>query len=319
MNQTRVCCLKDQVVSNCYNECSANTCANVKNPPQVCTLECALNVCVCGPNLFLNECNECVEKSQCYVNCKKSKPIKCKGPFETLYGCFKSKEARVCPQIKYSRPRDVFSQYTSTDDLCVLNVCDCTNGFLRNKCGECVLPEDCGKKCHKIACEEPHSEVRTVYSKRKCKKDDCAHDKCETNCKDDACRSNCNKKRSKCKKCRIARHVCVCKVGYARNKCGVCVPAHKAFDNVPCACTNPCNLPGQEWHCYNECNRPSCQNYYDLPTKICPKACDYGCFCSANQGLWFNGTACVPGLMCPPRNQLPTLDPISEVVEESNK
>lgn len=304
LNGTKVCCLKDQVVSDCYNECSANTCANLKNPPRICTLKCATDVCVCKKGLYLNECNECVSADQCYTDCKKPEAIKCKGPFESLYGCFNSNEAKVCPDISYSRPRDAFLQFSlisKQKNLCALNICDCSNGFLRNKCGECVQPGDCGKSCHRIACEEPNAEVRKVLTYQNCEINinECENETCTEKCADEQCREKCKTNNIKCKKCRIIRHICVCKAGYARNKCGMCVLANKAMDDVPCLCTNPCSDPNQEWQCYNECNRPTCQNYYDLPTKLCSKSCSYDCYCSQNKGLWFNGTACVPSIMCP--------------------
>lgn len=62
----------------------------------------------------------------------------------------------------------------STQPLCGLSKCDCFNGYLRNKCGQCVLPSDCGKKCcigKCSACSGPN-EVR-VKKFRKCHERSC--------------------------------------------------------------------------------------------------------------------------------------------------
>lgn len=250
----------------------------------------------------------CVTRDQCYLSCTKSEPRKC-NLHETLYSCFDPLAAKVCPSIAYSTPRDVFLQFAKRS-FCVLNVCDCSDGYLRNKCGQCVLPSECGADCVRTTCEGPNTELETVYSYRKCRKD-CGYNKCRRNrcrnkCKGgDRCHRKCQKSCDKCKKCRVAKHECVCKVGYARNNCGVCVPLSASQTVVPCACTNPCDLSaGFEWQCFNECNRPNCQNYIESASKTCPTACNYGCFCSAKKDLWYNGTACVPGLMCAPRYPL---------------
>lgn len=320
------------------------------NPPEVCTALCGLNQCECNPGTYLNECMECVSREKCFESCVKPEPVRCRGPNESLYGCFKPSEAKVCPDIAFSTPRDMFLRFVMTNstqqsDLCVLNVCDCAAGFMRNRCGECVTPNQCGGVCiREFTCDEPNTVVKNVYSCRKVKK---SSGKCK--CKDSSSKCSCEKKKcskgkkcmnrcsKKCrksssksckscrsrssKKCQIINKVCVCKYGYARNNCGVCVPESKANDIVPCACTNPCSLPGQEWQCFTDCDKPTCQNYYDLPAKLCRiESCNYGCYCSARLGLYYNGTACVPGASCPPRDQLPDDDGVisSPIIGDDN-
>lgn len=321
--QNRTCCIKDQTVSNCYNECTARTCRNVKNPPQICTLQCALNVCECREGLYLNECNECVVKEMCYVDCLKSMPIKCKGSHERVYGCLKPSERRVCPNPVDIMINAITAQLTNStirEELCILNVCDCTRGFFRNKCGKCVpLPECDNNCCNEFKCREQNTQMIPIPSMGKCGKcsksgchsecQDCGNDCDDDKCDDDNCDHKCKRKCKKCKRCKKHQncpHTCACKSGYAKNKCGICVPIVDVILDVPCACTNPCTAPNQEWQCFNKCNERTCQNYYELPSKLCEASCSYGCGCSVNKNLWYNGTACVTGSMC----QRPSTAPV---------
>lgn len=290
-NDQQVCCFKDTVFTSSYNVCTENTCANLKNPPENCPKD-ESNACVCREGLYRNECNECVMKEECSKNCTRPTKLQCTGQFEMLYGCLDPTQARVCPTTRCSKPRDFLLKYAKRSNqsgLCALNTCDCIDGYLRNKCGQCVPANECGRKScigKFTPCSEPN-EVR-VKKYRKCTARTCKNLKSPMKCKGKAAR--------------VRKNMCDCKIGYRRNKCGKCVPETECNDNVPCVCTNPCleQGPTREWQCLNECNRPTCKNYYELPAKRCSSECTYVCSCSGTQNLWFNGTVCVRGDRCPP-------------------
>lgn len=237
-------------------------------------------------------------KDQCSTPCNRSQPLKCTGKHEVLHGCFDPSKSKVCPEVKFSKPRDVFFQPKQPQsDLCVLNVCDCIDGYLRNKCGQCVPANECGRKCCVGKCSRcpGPNEVR-VTKYRKCTARTCKNLKFPMICK----------KRAE----RVRKNVCDCKIGYRRDDCGRCIPEDQCDNTEPCFCTDPCSPVGSEWLCLNECNRRNCRNYYELKTKTCPSDCLYGCYCSARLGQWWNGTACVQGEQCPSYEESIKIPPV---------
>lgn len=319
-----MCCLKDYVVTDCYNPCFERTCANLKlGDDRVCPLYCQTGVCECAENLYRNACDECVPKEQCDEPCKKDEAATCGGQNQALNGCWDPTKARVCPGIGRSFPRDIFLKFvngTNPNNLCIPKICDCQDGYLRNECGQCVLPELCTAPCGGSQCDGVNEEIKTIElppicdpptpmpmpcKKKSCKKHSCKKHKCKKHkCKKSKC------KKSKCKKSKCHEQMqpqcrrqfqrkCGCKDGYARNNCERCVPVDQANIEVPCACTNPCTDPDKEFQCANGCSARTCDNFYFLPFTTCTTDCNYGCYCSANKDLWDNGTACVPSAMCP--------------------
>lgn len=286
------------IVSPCYKTCAENTCANLLNPPKQCTSNCTSNICVCRDGYYRNECNKCVTKDQCSIPCGRFQPQKCTGKHEVMNGCFDPTKSKVCPEVKFSKPRDIFFKTKNSQiDLCILNVCDCIDGYLRNKCGQCVPANECDRKCcvGKCArCSGPN-EIR-VAKYRKCT---------ARTCKNLKSPMKCDRKSG-----RVRKNVCDCKHGYRRDKCGRCVEEDQCNSSAPCLCTDPCAPVGSEWLCLNECNRRNCRNYYELKTKTCEKDCLYGCFCSARLNQWWNGTACVKGDQCPPYEEAIKIPPV---------
>lgn len=295
---SRVCCFPDSVVSSCYKWCEENTCENVLNPPQNCTTECEYNICVCREGLYRNECNECVKKEECYTPCKRDQPIRCPGENEQLNGCFYPSDLRECPSRRCSTRREIFFNLLlklKRPGLCAWNVCDCRDGYLRNRCGKCVPAADCSKKCSvgvNDSCSQPN-ETRVKRFRKSTAR----------TCKN---YNDCSKRSRKTRKGeKYRKNVCDCGEGFLRNKCGRC----STDCNVrgPCMCTNPClqsAFEDVEWICINECNGRDCVNYHELKTKLCPAECVYACQCSKNKNLWFNGTHCVPAEKCPPLEEL---------------
>lgn len=296
--QPRVCCFANYVVSPCFKWCAENTCDNLLNPPSNCTADCESNVCVCADGLYRNVCNLCVTADQCNTTCQRYEPLVCPDPNEILNTCFIPTNAKVCPNVQRSTPRDMFLKYISPSQpgLCALSVCDCKDGYLRNKCGQCVLESDCSRKCcvhESDPCSQPGEVRETKYCKRR-----------RTSRRSRRRRSPFSSKR----KCRERRYTkkseCNCQNGLSRDKCGRCLPPNILNCTSVCTCSNPCvqnPIEGFRWECLNECNVRYCFNYYEIEVfknKTCPTECFYGCQCSSNDNLWFNGTNCVPPEEC---------------------
>lgn len=302
---TPVCALANQVVSPCYKWCEEKTCQNLLRPPQSCTTECEQNICVCRDNLYRNACNRCVPMKKCALPCKRYEPLTCTGENEQLNGCYDPLNAKVCPGVGCSTPRDIFfkSAARSHSGLCALTICDCKDGYFRNNCGKCVSAIDCYKKC-RIKMSDPcrgPNEIR-IKRARNHKPKISQFSNQQSSRKLTEFESMIRREKS-CQRKKMRRIVCVCKPGYVRDKCRQCVRADSIeLKGSKCLVTNPCaNSPivGMEFQCLNSCNQRDCRNYLELKRKSCGAPCVYSCHCSKNKGLWFNGTHCVPSRECP--------------------
>lgn len=333
--------MKNQIVTDCYNPCFERTCANLRSGnDRVCPLFCQTDVCECAENFYRNDCDKCVRKEECDAPCTRDDATTCGGQNQVLFSCWDPTMAAVCPNVRVSYPRDNYLKFvngTNPNGLCIPNMCDCRDGYLRDDCGTCVLPEQCNLGCGGLPnqCQGANEQMRMVElppicqpippphsrpcRRGKCKKRSCKKHSCKKSKSKSKSKSKC--KHSKCRRSEFAQPFqpmeaaqsqcqpqsqmqCDCIDGYARNNCDKCVPVAEAGDVVPCACTNPCSaIPNQEYVCSNPCNARTCENFYTLPFKLCTAECSYGCYCSAGKDLWFNGTACVPSSMCPPPAQ----------------
>lgn len=316
-NSTRVCCLANFIIPECYKWCEEKTCQNLLTPTNCDNTPCESGVCVCAGDLYRNECGRCVTKEECNTTCKRFLPLKCPDPNEQIYGCLDPTKAKVCPNLRRSMPRDLFFNPKPVQPgLCALTTCDCKNGYLRNRCGQCVLAADCNKKCcvsKSDPCSQPNEVRVTKYnknrralgrSKRKCSP--FPHKR--------------NDRRGKYSK----KSSCVCEDGFKRDHCGQCLQPQELLRKASCLCSNPCtlsNITGIEWICYNECNSRYCFNYWEIEVfknKTCPTECYYACQCSQSENLYFNGSACVPPEQCQSYQDSLFLKIFAEIVTPTN-
>lgn len=130
--------------------------------------------------------------------------------------------------------------------------CVCKAGYIRNDCNECV-PED---QCDVDGCSRPNEELITISIHTVCRvpkycrtKKRCSRKSCKgrKSCHKGKSHRRSNRKKSKrsCrlpKECRCKKEVqeCVCKDGFARNRCGVCVPEKQANNRTECVAKNTC-------------------------------------------------------------------------------
>lgn len=233
--------------------------------------------------------------SECYTPCQRYLPLTCPDPNEVVNGCFDPMNAKVCSNIRFTTLVDIFKQFVmlAPTGLCGLSVCDCKDGYLRNRCGKCVPSVDCFKKCcidKRDPCSQPN-EIRVVKYKRR---------GCRRGCPPLSCK--CNRSR---KQARKSIDKCDCRNGFVRDHCGQCLPPGRTNLRGECLCSNPCtmsNVTGLEWSCFNECNARYCYVYYEMEVfknLTCPDTCFFACQCSENQNLWYNGTHCVTAENCP--------------------
>ncbi|KAK6046299.1 trypsin Inhibitor like cysteine rich domain protein [Cooperia oncophora] len=143
----------------------------------MCTMQCLVNVCQCKDGFFRNSQNRCVS------NCSESEEI-C-GVNEELKRCGTACEP-TCDQPIRSCTKD-----------CVLNVCQCKEGFLRDANNTCVPEQECPRN---ITCGL-NEEVK----------------KCGT-----ACEPTCADPIPKCTK-QCVGPVCQCRDGFIRDSSGTCI------------------------------------------------------------------------------------------------
>lgn len=282
-----ICCFKDEIYTHYHNKCYENTCANVRNPPKYCTKSKHQRHCVCRKHLYRNEHDECVPIEQCRNVSEPREFLRCPGQNEELIGCYDEANARICPEKGCSKQDNIFRKPPKSSHKCILNKCDCIEGFLRNIYGNCVPEKDCHNK-YKVKASDPCpglNEVRVKHIKK------CDIQKC----------ANLRHKKRKCRGdgARYLYNICICAKGYWRDDCGRCIPKNQC--HVPCKCTNPSTDPNKDYQFGNDCLARTCENLWLLPLKLCLNTGYYRWECSAKRDLWENEEKeCVPRDKCPP-------------------
>ncbi|XP_015109674.1 inducible metalloproteinase inhibitor protein [Diachasma alloeum] len=108
------------------------TCARPN--PGICTLQCIVNTCECERGYVRNAEGQCVRPNQCPAN---REPTECTrrctgGPYDRCTLC-----GSACP-LSCDRPNPRICTLQ-----CLVNVCECERGYLRNAEGQCVQPDQC--------------------------------------------------------------------------------------------------------------------------------------------------------------------------------
>ncbi|KAK0157846.1 hypothetical protein PV328_011536 [Microctonus aethiopoides] len=125
-------------------ECGSDCPRTCKNPnPQVCTLRCNVDVCECEEGYVRAPNGQCVLQSQCPVidpvpNPDPQCPICTGGPHDHCTSCG-SACAPAC-----GKPTDI-----ACAAVCLENVCQCDDGYVRGPNNQCILRSQCPKKCHR--------------------------------------------------------------------------------------------------------------------------------------------------------------------------
>lgn len=284
-----ICCVPNSKPAECPNECNSNLCARLNVPPGTpCSTKCFPYICNCKDGFYSNSCAQCVTKEQCNdTDTCAAPPTICPGMNEELINCYDPRKARVCnprdPAFDQSCRREdspfpldllsLFGWNDKTGQSCILQICDCKKGYLRNKCGICVEAAHCSKECkltNADSCSDPE-EIR--YDEwRPCDARTCKNLKTPTNCV---------KEWSK-----VYRNRCDCKDGYYRDDCGRCVPEGQCANQAPCKCTDPCLLiPNSQIEELNSCTARTCYT-----AKLKGARCKTAIFvdCNCKEGFVYN-------------------------------
>ncbi|KAH7731158.1 hypothetical protein AAVH_00055 [Aphelenchoides avenae] len=125
-------CAKNEVFKSCGTACEPS-CDN--SAPSICTLQCVVDTCQCRKGFVRDsKSRKCIRKTQCPAKDASSNGGKSCSLNETFTKC----GTRCEPTCK-----DPFPAFC-TDD-CVTDVCQCSQGFVRDGHKNCVLPSDCPK------------------------------------------------------------------------------------------------------------------------------------------------------------------------------
>lgn len=188
-------CKLHEVEVECFKNCTSRTCANL-NPPQICSELCVAKKCDCKNGYRRLESGECVPEDQC--------PNYCSAPNEVMSECYSECSPRTCPNVTGPEPRVCTLQ-------CQIGVCDCKNGYWRNKCGVCVPEALCSQDC---SCPCNNQEIKCVNS-------------CNS--------TTCDNLRPHKKSCpNFCSYRCECAKGYARDTdIDYCVPKTDCCPSSP--------------------------------------------------------------------------------------
>lgn len=162
----------------------------------------------------------------------------CCGLHEGENTCYNPCSARTCEHLV--NPPEVCPLY------CALNQCDCLPNYYLNGCGVCVTEEQCSIPCTNtpIQCPGPNEELVGCLDPTKARICRDARPSEEPSCsRNSPFPLQLNRKarwRNADKKGLCILNQCECKVGFSRNKCGICVEDEK--------CDQPCR-PGRCQRC----------------------------------------------------------------------
>ncbi|KAK6758233.1 hypothetical protein RB195_015822 [Necator americanus] len=225
-----------------FNECGSACEPTCREPrPIVCTLQCVIG-CQCKSGFFRDDRNECVAE--------------CDNASSNI--CAVNEEFKQCgtacePSCENPKPSVCSAQ-------CVVNVCQCKSGFLRNSKEQCV------EHCEEDPC--PVTEERKV---------------CGT-----ACEPTCSNPKPKCTK-QCINDVCQCRQGFIRNSKNQCIPTSACPPSEL-----PCGRNEERKKCGTACE-PTCTN----PNPRCTKQC-INDVCQCRQGFLRNSeNQCIPASECP--------------------
>lgn len=267
---------------------------------------CMEGTCQCIEGYARDENNKCIPKEKC------PKPTNATDAPD--YGCKEGEEFYSCASA--CEPN-----CTNTDVVCILRCmpgkCQCKRGYVRDANNVCIPKDKCPKLTTGIPplqrfCCNPLQSCRKcptghycigrpgarkcvpIIPKPKCRQGEEYRD-CAT-----ACEPQCGEKPKMCPAvCLKAR--CQCKPGYARTKCGNCVPINEcpqspdATTPIPPTTTPLICGEGEEAR-----NCPVCEATCTISHPICPLFCPIWqrCLCKQGYARVAKGK-CIPFEQCP--------------------
>ncbi|XP_077288713.1 zonadhesin-like [Arctopsyche grandis] len=220
-----------------YSMCKHSACIKHVDETKPCTFTCTPG-CECEKGYVRNENRDCVLAST-VIDC--ANVPKCDRPNQIFSECGNTDCQATCG--KKHNPRHFCL------DECIPG-CICSEGFLKNKKGECVPPD----KCHSdLTCEGAYE----VYSK----------------CNNNACQKTCANKNENSICTAHCSPGCICRMGFVRNEMGKCVtPDHCVETPITCLKAN---------EIFSKCGKNDCQETCESmdDKSICTHLCRPGCIC----------------------------------------
>lgn len=293
MLECQTCPLPSYVETDCYNACSERTCANWRKEqsgPVSCTADCQIGPkCVCGGNMYRNDCNVCVNVQECNSTCTCDNPN-----YVSNNNCYNACSERTCANLKRDQSGPVACTFQCQIDG---PKCECATGFYRNNENyQCVTADKCNVTITTTPVTSAPRTPTAVSSTpqvtntppRVCPLPNFEPTTCYNECSEHTC-ANLRKEQSGpvicTKECQVSggpNGNCVCAGNLYRNDCNVCVEKEHCNTNttMPCKCNQPfeemkyvsyrlgCRLPNHcnKWkscerrsHKRRHCNGKSCK------------------------------------------------------------
>ncbi|KAG8181902.1 hypothetical protein JTE90_026060 [Oedothorax gibbosus] len=283
-------CPVHQHYESCGTACPL-TCDNHNDPPQACILMCNPG-CHCDPGYVKTKSGSCVKPESCNTN------EVCTGENQRYNEC-----GTACPLTcdNYMNPPKACTKQ------CVVG-CECQEGYVKNKQGECVLPAQCPSFASSLCELEAETGMCRGYFPRyffnkasgKCERfiyggcggnennfktlsechDNCAAEAANAVCGENeeftncgtACPMTCDNIDNPPKVCTLQCVIgCQCQKGYVRNAEGKCVLPEQCPSKAVCG----------KNQVYQECGTAcplTCENLGN-PPKVCTLQCVVGCAC----------------------------------------
>ncbi|TMS37079.1 hypothetical protein L596_004092 [Steinernema carpocapsae] len=216
-------CGEHEAFTNCGSACEP-TCENTE--PTVCTLQCVVDVCQCVKGYVRNSHGKCVKKSQC------------KAPaavIEANHVCDPNEHFTACGTECEPTCSEPFPAFCT--DHCVVDVCQCAPGFVRDTNNKCVLFSEC-------------LEVDDSSCGRFEKFQSCGT----------ACEPTCENPEPKDCTQQCILDVCQCRAGYVRDDKGKCIKkSHCPKKEAPKNEERICGTHEKFQTCGTACE-PTCEN-----------------------------------------------------------
>uniref|UniRef100_A0A1I7ZU28 TIL domain-containing protein n=1 Tax=Steinernema glaseri TaxID=37863 RepID=A0A1I7ZU28_9BILA len=139
-------CPKNAEYRECTNMCPDKHCGNILEKSSCFSLRCGAPGCMCVEGHVLKTQNikdGCVRRETCLAEARKSKVQKRYNPFYDIPvpKCKPTESLRSCGSA--CEPSCAVPHYEYCTYQCAMNACQCKQGLLRHKNGECVRPEEC--------------------------------------------------------------------------------------------------------------------------------------------------------------------------------
>lgn len=300
-----VCCrAHEEPAKGCLNDCFLlqYDCTSIGRKDFVCPLYCDPNIdpCVCKKGYLRNGCGKCVPKCQCKANCTMDRVVEC-GPKQILVGCLDREKDRTCAnRYKLRSGANWYEDLQPKNgELCEPQECVCIPPYLRNACGECVLPCECCKRCKtssKDRCPQPNQERVGYYHHHHHHH----RDRCGCNGKSKyAIQRTCSGHTKRYRRNHSNKNKCICKENYVQSSCKSKKCILKEDCGRPCRCTNPCTKKHQMLAVVNGCNKRTCENSRIRYIRACDKVGKWECDCCPPFYLNENTLECVLLKDCP--------------------